>query len=735
MFSLRILTTSHYQALPIPGIDATHSEFRDTPVKRVPVLRIFGSTPAGQKTCMHVHGVFPYLYVPYDGTQPSDRYLRQFAVSLDKALNVANRSASSTLQHVYKISLVSGIPMYGYHPQEEQFLKIYLYNPNNLRKAADLLLGGAVMNKPFQPHESHIPYPLQLFIDYNLYGMNLITVGALKFRKPIKDAGSKRKSNRADVTSGYGESTQALNVSSTSLSSTLSNRVWHDENIPKDSWLPENIIRQSTCELEVDVVAADIANRQELLNNVGTNPGLAALWEDERQRRRNAGESSQVEPENSQGRVNVIASDSEKELVQRFLHIVDKQQRFRDSENDESMSTQLSLSASQLEPHISLEDSVVSSQSTTILEESVLDDVSDENSQDNERPIINFESIQKVVSCSQSFSFRSSSQGTLHGSQDCRITDILAALMEESIPTPSQLASLEDQDSILNQSILLNAEDEIADDEETMLMSQVFKKEDEVEHNQNGLKYNTTGLNDPIIPIDDLDIVMNSDDERSDEEVDLLPQFDGASDKVPSSRKKSNATQNQPQDSTVGTNAATGPNDLEVSHSPSGTDVGSSLEPSWNSGSTNRGMVNPQNYPTGSGPWTQPGWSQQSGTWHSQNTGWSQTQQFQNWQQQQMSPAAYSQQQVTFPSTSTYQSPTHNMYPSTPQPSFQTSSPSQYQFPPYQSPPTNPQYQQSYQSPYNSPTSNQTYQSPQPYQSPSSSQPYQSPSSSHSYQS
>ena len=29
-------------------------------------------------------------------------------------------------------------------------------------RAADLLLGGAVMNKGFQPHESHIPYTLQV---------------------------------------------------------------------------------------------------------------------------------------------------------------------------------------------------------------------------------------------------------------------------------------------------------------------------------------------------------------------------------------------------------------------------------------------------------------------------------------------------------------------------------------------------------------------------------------------
>jgi len=57
---------------------------------------------------MHVHGVFPYLYVPYDGTVPWDRYLRQFATSLDKAINVAIGQGTANTQHVYKIVLVNG---------------------------------------------------------------------------------------------------------------------------------------------------------------------------------------------------------------------------------------------------------------------------------------------------------------------------------------------------------------------------------------------------------------------------------------------------------------------------------------------------------------------------------------------------------------------------------------------------------------------------------------------------
>lgn len=38
------------------------------------------------------------------------------------------------------------------------------------------------------------------------------------------------------------------------------------------------------------------------VGSIGGNPGLAALWEDERQRKRNAGQVSQITPEDSQGK-------------------------------------------------------------------------------------------------------------------------------------------------------------------------------------------------------------------------------------------------------------------------------------------------------------------------------------------------------------------------------------------------------------------------------------------------
>ena len=64
---------------------------------------------------------------------------------------------------------------------------------------------------------------------------------------------------------------------------------------------------QSRCELEVDAVATDVLNREEVTDNIGGNPGLAALWEDERQRRIQEGKSTDdLEPPSSPGKIYIL---------------------------------------------------------------------------------------------------------------------------------------------------------------------------------------------------------------------------------------------------------------------------------------------------------------------------------------------------------------------------------------------------------------------------------------------
>jgi DNA polymerase zeta len=45
--SVRLVTVDHYQANPIPDLDPTYAHSRNYNIKKVPVLRIFGSSVAG----------------------------------------------------------------------------------------------------------------------------------------------------------------------------------------------------------------------------------------------------------------------------------------------------------------------------------------------------------------------------------------------------------------------------------------------------------------------------------------------------------------------------------------------------------------------------------------------------------------------------------------------------------------------------------------------------------------
>jgi DNA polymerase zeta len=72
-FSVRIVSVDYYVSVGvIKDLDVCYSNFSGSGIKNVPIIRIFGSTPCGQKTCVHIHKVFPYFFVPYDNALPLD---------------------------------------------------------------------------------------------------------------------------------------------------------------------------------------------------------------------------------------------------------------------------------------------------------------------------------------------------------------------------------------------------------------------------------------------------------------------------------------------------------------------------------------------------------------------------------------------------------------------------------------------------------------------------------------
>lgn len=64
----------------------------------------------GFKTCLHVHGVFPYLHIPHNETDSDavQRLCYRVAISLDKALNILSGQSDSNTQHVYDVIPVVG---------------------------------------------------------------------------------------------------------------------------------------------------------------------------------------------------------------------------------------------------------------------------------------------------------------------------------------------------------------------------------------------------------------------------------------------------------------------------------------------------------------------------------------------------------------------------------------------------------------------------------------------------
>ena len=173
------------------------------------------------------------------------------------------------------ITLVKGVPFYGYNVGYKFFLKIYMLNPLHMTRLADLLRQGTIMKRVIQPYESHIQYLLQWMCDYNLYGCAYIDCSQVKFRSPVPDH---------------------LDLDSTT-------HHWHNRTIPP-FLISDNktIPRQSHCSIEVDVCVQHILNRFdvksrpihhdfiELKKPIATDEKLvqsmAGLWRDETRRRK-----------------------------------------------------------------------------------------------------------------------------------------------------------------------------------------------------------------------------------------------------------------------------------------------------------------------------------------------------------------------------------------------------------------------------------------------------------------
>ncbi|RUP45362.1 hypothetical protein BC936DRAFT_148271 [Jimgerdemannia flammicorona] len=330
--SVRVVNIDHYMARP--GLmDRSFCSFSPNGVtlQEVPIIRIFGATEAGQKTCLHVHRAFPYLYIPYTGLLDPPtvhRHIYQLGTSLNHAMALSyNRSPTNPYksQFIAAIVLVKGVPFYGYHVGHRYYLKIYFLNPAHRQRVADLLQSGAVMGMSLQPHEAHIPFELQFMMDYNLFGMGMVRIGrrgvepdeGVRFRAPLPE--------RARVLAPEGDEEGENAEPRVYTVETVPERlVWAESVAGQVSYAARKVAR---CEIEVDTAVMAILNRDQVkerdihanlteawgvLKGAGEEEegagfgggeveaklvkSLAVLWEDESRRREHKGLPSTIPP-------------------------------------------------------------------------------------------------------------------------------------------------------------------------------------------------------------------------------------------------------------------------------------------------------------------------------------------------------------------------------------------------------------------------------------------------------
>eukprot|EP00871_Galdieria_phlegrea_P001957 jgi/Galph1/2762/GphlegSOOS_G1409.1 len=290
--------------------------FSDGSYFQQPVIRIFGSTPAGQKCAVHVHNVLPYFYVhfPEEYFKTIDKmqsvvaslvsYLENFLAS-----NSAIGRSNSTSNWIHT-EIVQKIPFYGYHHQPSFFLKIQTNLPWSVRKLADACLQ-FLPEAPWrlQPFESHLSYISQFMIDYNLYGMNFVQIQRAKFRIPLPLTAEIQWKNQL---LNYQHLFESYDMSQNSIwSISVDSRVFLAQHVRElcERQYISSFERTCKCDIEIDVDAKDIMNSIEwkdipLLKDASDNdrlvPSLRGLWEEDMTRREILGMAPYVDCERPQ---------------------------------------------------------------------------------------------------------------------------------------------------------------------------------------------------------------------------------------------------------------------------------------------------------------------------------------------------------------------------------------------------------------------------------------------------
>ena len=230
------------------------------------MIRIFGSDDKGVRSCVHVHGIFPYFFVlcdhapawGFEGFQSPETYLRVFREALDaevkadraveRVRRAAGVSGARALGHgdagdvdddgddddagavdpaareeaavaravrdrsrsILAVEWVSAHPMYGFHRRRCCFIRVVCRDQGARLAAARLLRAGRVLGHAFQPYELHVGPVLQAMMDRGWAGMTFAAFRAVSRRTGGVPCLGARVGGAAAVPSPRGQAAAAL---------------------------------------------------------------------------------------------------------------------------------------------------------------------------------------------------------------------------------------------------------------------------------------------------------------------------------------------------------------------------------------------------------------------------------------------------------------------------------------------------------------------------------------------
>ncbi|CAD5223802.1 unnamed protein product [Bursaphelenchus okinawaensis] len=229
----------------------------------LPVVRVFGITGTGEKCCAHIHGTSPCIWMRTNCRLSSSQKL-QLSQTLSQRLRQAGMAIPT--DPITEISEFNARSIYGYYENKCYFVRISFRHIKYVKIITKLLQDEAINDSNFQPYLSHIPFILQFFIEYSIFGMGMIKFKKVLFRKPPSSATTLQVSPLPPVT----------NVA-----------------------------------VEFDAHVDDILNPIEEEKSDYVNSGLQYIWEDEKTRRKHMKIPSFIPPKDTER--NVTVTEAEKE--------------------------------------------------------------------------------------------------------------------------------------------------------------------------------------------------------------------------------------------------------------------------------------------------------------------------------------------------------------------------------------------------------------------------------------